>query len=363
MSRREKRALVPFLRAPSKAINVIGAANSGAQVLLTPQTPVSSVSQMKSLFGVSPTQAGTSNAGPQLIAIQHQIPVEPYRGLSSITDWLRSYGAIADANNWSEPERIRRLPAYLLGDAMEWFIANQASLSSNSWQAVSESLATAFGACKPDVASFNEMQECRQQTMISGESAEPVSRYFFRKVRLINTTAPKMDVTTKIMLILNGFAPRIRAKLAMKNITTLNDLYNAAKVVEEVLLCHTKHQEDNLRRHEINMIMSQDARRMNSDGRNYAGPSRRDGNAARRNDWRDEQRPDERSQSNPRHVRFDDEETRRPVRPGTPDQRKGRCYYCDKDNHWIKECRKKLSDDKKRAEREKISENERGGQQ
>lgn len=334
-----KRSLLPFLRPSKKSVNVAGAFNPGASAILSPTT-----SGGTPLNQQSPTNSGATNAPlTQSLTMHQALPVPTFDGSpsSSVEEWLVTYETIGSANGWLPDELKRRLPAYLKASGLTWWLTNKDTITQNSWGDVRDALKTAFGASRPEITRFDEMIACRQKTLIGGHPCEDVQTYFFRKIRLLNAVDSNMAPATQVLHILNGFAPKLRARLlTVKKIDTPSELFNKSKQIYETMVNSEAHLAADTRRHEVNAIMAGDQSQRQAEQRVLdAMASGRYASGPNPQAFSNSQRPANFPTANPTRPRLE----------------RDQCSWCLNRGHWAAACaskqngqpRKRLSEQQK----------------
>ena len=182
----------------------------------------------------------STNTRPVFLSTNATINPEPYHGTTDVADWLDSFSIISNANSWADPVKARKLPCFLQGSALKWylnFMKSRLVAVDPTWDELKAALSTAFSSVNSALGDFNRMiartQKLNESAMI----------YVYDKLSLLNKVANNMNEATKVAHLLNGLLPGMFEKIWIHQPDTVAELIEHIKLIDEShVLANTRHQ-------------------------------------------------------------------------------------------------------------------------
>jgi len=200
--------------------------------------PIVQISQRPTRISLDGISTDMDNPVPTLLKLTNGDTYKPpkFDGISANAyDWLELFHTAADANEWDKKTRLLKLPLFLDGTALQWYINrvkraaddNPDSTSSEvtpeeKLKIFEEKLKQAFPSSSTATGAFQKMIARNQQI------GEPYSQYMTSKLSLIHQYNPITPEKEKVTLVLQGSLPSIFEDLYPLQCKTLDELERQA---------------------------------------------------------------------------------------------------------------------------------------
>lgn len=163
-------------------------------------------------------------------------PVFDPTGTDSAGRWLKTFNRICENNNWDPRKRLKVFPLSVKGRALTWFEAaeNRATAESTpenvkelNWAELQTQFLELFDpSYGKNVISRLENRHQRMD--------EPVAEYVVDKLGLIDEYNAKMSNEERVAWLMKGFRPDLKGGLVGHKYETSQDLTKAAMRLEEI---------------------------------------------------------------------------------------------------------------------------------
>jgi hypothetical protein len=160
-----------------------------------------------------------------------------YDGSTDPSLWLKEYELIANANNWSDSLKIKRLIGSLFGAPRLYYISAIDFNPNLTWYDFRLGLIQRFTNTNESNSSIASIYGRRQQVN------ESFNDYWFSKLQLIETKRPNLPNIDKKHLLLEGLLPKLHQKvmdqLIVKPTENLEELRNMVKQISDLIMPQT----------------------------------------------------------------------------------------------------------------------------
>jgi hypothetical protein len=157
-----------------------------------------------------------------------------YDGLTDPSLWLKEYELIANANNWNDSLKIKRLIGSLFGAPRLYYISAIDYNPNLTWYEFRLGLLQRFTNTNESNSSIASIYGRRQQVN------ESFNDYWFSKLQLIETKRPNLPNIDKKHLLLEGLLPQLHQKvmdqLIVKPTENLEELRDMAKQISDLIM-------------------------------------------------------------------------------------------------------------------------------
>lgn len=145
----------------------------------------------------------------------------------SFSSFLQQYELAIEVNNWDETTRIKILPVFLSGVALEWWNMNSSSFSKLDWIAIKTKMKQAF---QP----LTSKQELIKEINRKQRFGESTLNYVYHQIHLMNQINSNMPEEEKLAYLLNGIQEDIVRDLKKLNVTNIDDLIKQIPLLDSL---------------------------------------------------------------------------------------------------------------------------------
>ena len=168
-------------------------------------------------------------AHPQIFG--QMILPKTYDGKTNPKIWLNHYEIVADANQWSDDMKLRRVIGSLDGVAQAWFLNQKLSREIQSWAQFKASLSSRFSNSLNEILKndkiFNQLQK-----------NSDFESYWENKLGQIRMSSPDIEEKQLLFYLFNGLNDELKRetldKLTVRSCETVQELHNLIKEIIEI---------------------------------------------------------------------------------------------------------------------------------
>ncbi|KAI1303026.1 hypothetical protein HDE_02481 [Halotydeus destructor] len=279
----------------------------------------------------------------RIVITSSNIHPPPFDGeTGNVDDWIETLEMTAVANEWSDETKMNRVPAYLTGPARQFYLDYRHRHSKleaselgndNGWSHFKTSLRQTFGFFDTAISNFDAMQRRKQQL---GENA---MAYFLSKLSLIRKYNPNMDEREKVLLITQGLLATMFERIYSFQCKTVDDLRDKLlPLAEGTRLANTRSEMTTTaliaQAQQLEAEQDVDCFAMSP---KYGGYDFKQGASQRGRTF---------ARGNSNVAR---ESNDRRLQAQTPERRRFNCHYCNIEGHYVRDCRKRMNDERNRG--------------
>ena len=179
-------------------------------------------------------QVHQSIMGAEMI-LRNTITPEPYYGMTSVRDWLKTYELVSDNNGWSEVKRLANLPLAMKGTAADWLEGSYPNgMAEESWDHVRKALLEAF-------QQFNEPQFYRSKIRTATQApGEPINSFYWRLHALYRKSGQHFNDEDFKFDFLRGMIQPLRIRMETMVNKRPEEMLERAKMLEEAMAQHPR---------------------------------------------------------------------------------------------------------------------------